>query len=66
MPIVCVSLRDTVGAGIVNSLARPGWPMGSVQTAALSVGVELIPIDVRDAGEIEHAVRASRDPRMAV
>jgi putative ABC transport system substrate-binding protein len=104
LPIVFVSLRNTVRAGLINSLARPGsnitgslvfefgmgvkrlllhkevapqevapqttrvaahragqW--GAIQTAALSVGVELIPIDVRDAGEIEHTVRAfARSP----
>jgi putative ABC transport system substrate-binding protein len=99
VPIVFVGLPDPVGAGFVNSLARPGGNItgflafeygmsakrlellkevapqttrvamirdptvaagagmfGAVQAVAPSVGVELSPIDVRDAGEIEHAV----------
>jgi ABC-type uncharacterized transport system substrate-binding protein len=36
---------------------------GAIQSVAPSVGVELSPIDVRDAGEIEHAVTAfARSP----
>src|SRR5262245_59356920 len=36
---------------------------GAIQAVAPSVGVELSPIDVRDAGEIEHAVTAfARSP----
>src|SRR5262249_18420435 len=36
---------------------------GAIQTAAPSFGVELSPIDVRDAGEIENAVEAfARSP----
>jgi putative ABC transport system substrate-binding protein len=106
VPIVFVSLPDPVGAGFVNSLARPGGNItgflafefgmgakrlellkevapqttrvammrdptvaagpgqwGAIQTAAPSFGVELSPIDVRDAGEIEHAVTAfARSP----
>jgi ABC-type uncharacterized transport system substrate-binding protein len=106
VPIVFVGLPDPVGAGFVNSLARPGGNVtgflgfeygmaakrlellkevaprttrvamirdfttaagagqfGAIQTAAPSVGVELSPIDVRDAGEIEHAVGAfARSP----
>jgi ABC-type uncharacterized transport system substrate-binding protein len=106
VPIVFVSIPDPVGAGFVNSLARPGGNItgflafeygmsakrlellkevapqttrvamirdptvaagtgqfGAIQTAAPSVGVELSPIDVRDAGEIEHAVTAfARSP----
>jgi putative ABC transport system substrate-binding protein len=106
VPIVFVSLPDPVGAGVVNSLARPGGNItgflpfefgmgakrlevlkevapqttrvamirdptvatatgmfGAIQAVAPSVGVELSPIDVRDAGEIEHAVTAfARSP----
>jgi putative ABC transport system substrate-binding protein len=101
VPIVFVALADPVGAGFVNSLARPGGNItgflgfefgmsakrlellkefapqttrvamirdptvaagagmfGAVQAVAPSVGVELSPIDVRDAGEIERAVTA--------
>jgi ABC-type uncharacterized transport system substrate-binding protein len=99
VPIVFVGLPDPVGAGFVNSLARPGGNItgflafeygmaakrlellkefapqttrvamirdpttaagvgqfGAVQSVAPSVGVELSQIDVRDTGEIEHAV----------
>ena len=106
VPIVFVTLPDPVGAGFVNSLARPGGNVtgflsfeygmaakrlellkevaprttrvamlrdfttlagagmfGATQAVAPSVGVELSPIDVRDAGEIEHAVTAfARSP----
>jgi putative ABC transport system substrate-binding protein len=101
VPIVFAALADPVGAGFVNSLARPGGNItgflgfefgmsakrlellkefapqttrvamirdptvaagagmfGAVQAVAPSVGVELSPIDVRDAGEIERAVTA--------
>ena len=101
MPIVFVNVADPVGAGFVESLARPGGnvtgftqfeysseremagaaqadrtgrnasggPSGSghaagigqfaaIQSAAPSVGVEVSPVNVRDAGEIERAVAA--------
>ena len=101
MPIVFANVADPVGAGIVESLARPGgnvtgfamfeyslsvkWlellkeiaprvtraavirdpaitagigQWGAIQTAAPSVGVEVSPINMRDAGEIERAVTA--------
>jgi putative tryptophan/tyrosine transport system substrate-binding protein len=101
VPIVFVNVIDPVGAGYVESLARPGgnvtgfsafeyglsgkWPellkeiaprvtrvavlrdtvVGSgvgqyaiIQAVAPSLGVELRPIDMRDAGEIERAVAA--------
>jgi putative ABC transport system substrate-binding protein len=101
VPIVFVTVIDPVGAGYVESLARPGgnltgfslfeyglsgkWPellkeiaprvtrvavlrdtaVGSgvgqyaiIQAVAPSLGVELRPIDLRDAGEIERAVVA--------
>ena len=99
VPIVFVSVPDPVGAGFVNSLARPGgnatgflvfeyslsgkWlellkqiapgvtraaiirdpaisaglgQFGAIQAMASSVGVEVSPLNVRDAGEIESAV----------
>jgi putative ABC transport system substrate-binding protein len=101
LPIVFVIVIDPVGAGFVESLARPGgnatgfttfeygmsgkWlellkqiaprvtraavlrdpavasgigQFGAVQAVAPSLGVELSPIDVRDAPEIERAVMA--------
>jgi putative ABC transport system substrate-binding protein len=101
MPIVFVNLIDPVGAGFVESLARPGgnitgftnfeyafggkWldllkeiaprvtrsavlrdptvaagsgQLGAIQSAASSSGVEVRPVDVRNAGEIERAVTA--------
>ena len=101
VPIVFAIVPDPVGAGFVDSLARPGgnatgfmlfeygmggkWlellrelapgvtrvgvlrdptvttgigQFGAIQTAAPSFGVELSPIDVRDAAEIERAVTA--------
>jgi putative tryptophan/tyrosine transport system substrate-binding protein len=106
VPIVFAGIPDPVGAGFVNSLARPGGNVtgfllyeyglsgkwlellkqiapqtmrvgvirdptvasgagyfGVIQAAAPSVGVEVSPINVRDAGEIEHAVTAfARSP----
>jgi putative ABC transport system substrate-binding protein len=101
VPIVFVGIIDPVGAGLVESLARPGgnitgfslfeyglsgkWlellkeiapgvmrvavlrdtAVGSgvgqyaiIQAVAPALGVELRPIDMRDAGEIERAVVA--------
>ena len=101
LPIVFVGVSDPVGAGVVDSLARPGgnatgfmnfeyslsgkWlellkqiapgltraavlrdatnPAGSaefgvIQAAAQLLGVELSPVGVRDAGEIERSVAA--------
>jgi len=106
VPIVFPAVFDPVGAGLVESLARPGgnvtgfmnteysiagkWlellkqvapsvtrvavlrdtatPTGSamfgvIQGAAPSLGVEVIPFNMRDAGEIERAVTAfARSP----
>ena len=106
IPIVFTQTPDPVGAGFVESLARPGgnvtgftafeygisgkWlellkeiaphmtraavlrdaaiasgigEWGAIQTAAPSFGVELRPVDVRDASEIERAVAAfARSP----
>ena len=99
MPIVFAHAADPVGAGFVDSLARPGgnatgfilfeyavgakWlellkefaprvtrvavlrdpttaggigQFGAIQSVAPSFGVELSPLNVRDAGEIERAV----------
>ena len=102
VPIVFANVVDPVGAGFVDSLARPGGnvtgftavrirheremagaaqsrsrrgvtrvavlrdpaiaagigQLGAIQAVAPSFGVELSPIDVRDAGEIERAVAA--------
>jgi putative ABC transport system substrate-binding protein len=99
VPIVFVLAPDPVGAGYVDSLARPGGNItgfmafeysigakllellkeiapgvtraavlrdtttaggigqwGAVQTAAPSIAVEVVPVNVRDAGEIERAL----------
>ena len=101
IPIVFVNLADPVGAGFVQSLARPGgnatgftnyeysmsgkWvellkqiapnvkrvailrdptsaagigQFSAIQSAAQSLGVNLTPVSVRDAGEIERGVTA--------
>jgi putative ABC transport system substrate-binding protein len=101
VPIVFPILVDPVGAGFVDSLARPGgnatgfilfeygiaakWlellkqiapglrrvgvlrdaalasgtgQFGAIQSMAPSLGVELIPVNVREAAEIERAVAA--------
>jgi putative tryptophan/tyrosine transport system substrate-binding protein len=101
VPIVFTNVADPVGAGYVDSLARPGgnatgfvqfeyglsgkWlellkeiapqmtraavlrdaaipagtgQFGAIQSVAPSVGVEVSPINIRDAGEIERAVAA--------
>jgi putative ABC transport system substrate-binding protein len=101
VPIVFVNTSDPVGAGFVESLARPGgnatgfllyeygtsgkWlellkeiaprvtrvavlrdsalaagtgQLGAIQAVAPSFGVELRPVDVRDAPEIERGVAA--------
>jgi putative ABC transport system substrate-binding protein len=101
IPIVFVAVIDPVGAGFVESLARPGgnatgftiyeysmsgkWlellkeiapgvtrvavlrdpavasgigQFGAVQIVSPALGVQLTPVDVRDAGEIERAVAA--------
>jgi putative ABC transport system substrate-binding protein len=101
VPIVFVNVQDPVGAGFVDSLARPGgnatgfmrfeyslsakWlellkqiargvtraavlrdpatasgigQFAVIQSVAPSVGVEVSPVNVRDAGEIERAVTA--------
>jgi putative ABC transport system substrate-binding protein len=101
LPIVFVGVSDPVGAGVVDSLARPGgnvtgfmifeysmsgkWlellkqvapgvtraavlrdavnpagiaQFGAIQATAQSLGVEVIPVSIRDAAEIERAVAA--------
>ena len=101
IPIVFVNLADPVGAGFVQSLARPGgnatgfityeysmsgkWlellkqiaprvtrvavlrdpataagigQFSAIQSMAQSLGVELTPFSVRDAGEIERGIAA--------
>jgi putative tryptophan/tyrosine transport system substrate-binding protein len=106
IPVVFTTVADPVGAGFVESLARPGgnatgftnfeysiagkWlellkeiapgvmrvavfrestiaagagQFGAIQAQAQSLGVELRPVDVRDAGEIERAITAfARSP----
>ena len=106
VPIVFTLVADPVGAGFVDSLARPGgnatgftpfeyglsakWlellkevapsvtragvlrdpaitggigQWGAVQTAAPSLGLEVSPLNTRDAGEIERAIAAfARSP----
>jgi putative ABC transport system substrate-binding protein len=110
VPIVFALVADPVGAGFVDSLARPGgnatgftnyeygigakWlellkeiapsakrvavirdadiasgigQWGAIQTAAPSFGVELNPINVRDADEIERALATfARSPNVGV
>ena len=110
IPIVFTQTPDPVGAGFVESLARPGgnvtgftvyeygigakWlellkeiaphvtraavvrdaaiasgigQWGAIQTAAPSFGVELRPIGVADANEIERGITAfARDPNSAL
>jgi putative tryptophan/tyrosine transport system substrate-binding protein len=101
VPIVFVTVPDPVGAGFVDSLARPGgnatgftafeyglsgkWlellkeiapgvtraavirdpaitagigQFAAIQSVASSVGVEVSPVNVRDAGEIDRAITA--------
>ena len=101
LPIVFTAVADPVGAGFIDSLARPGgnttgfmqfeyslsgkWlellkqivpgltraailrdaaissgtgQFGAIQSVAPSLGVELSPINMRDAGELERAVVA--------
>jgi putative ABC transport system substrate-binding protein len=101
VPIVLISVADPVGAGFVESLARPGgnatgflpfeyslagkWPallkeiapnvtraavlrdsdvaagagqLGAIQSVASTLGMELRPVGVRDAGEIERGLAA--------
>jgi len=108
VPIVFVQVAEPVGAGFVETLARPGgnatglmlyeygiggkWlellkeiaprvervaflrnpavaagsgPFGAMQASAPSLGVEVRPINVRDAGETERAISAFARPSNA-
>jgi putative ABC transport system substrate-binding protein len=101
VPIVFVIVPDPVGAGFVDSLAKPGgnatgflmfeyslagkWlellkeispgiarvavlrdpsitagigQFGAIQAVAPSMGMEVLPVNMRDASEIEHAIAA--------
>jgi putative ABC transport system substrate-binding protein len=70
VPIVFVQITDPVGAGFVASLAVIRDPaivagigqLGAIQAVAPSLGVEVNPINVRDADEIESAVTAFARP----
>ena len=51
--------RDASGGPSGSRHRRPGiGQFGAIQAVAPSLGVELSPIDVRDAGEIERAIAA--------
>ena len=50
--------RDASGGPSGSRHAAGTGQFGAIQAAAPSLGVELRPIDVRDAGEIERAVAA--------
>ena len=53
---------------VLGDPAIPAGPsqLGAIQTVAPSFGMEVSPVDVRDAGEIERAVAAFASSRMAV
>ena len=51
--------RDAGGGPSGYRRSRPGTgQFGAIQAVAPSLGVEVSPVDVRDAGEIERAVAA--------
>ena len=50
--------RDARGGFSRSSIAAGAGMFGAIQALAPSLGVELRPVDVRDAGEIERAVAA--------
>jgi putative ABC transport system substrate-binding protein len=55
VPIVFVSVIDPVGNGLVASLARPGGNATGFTVFEYGISPKWL-IDVRDAGEIEHAL----------
>ena len=62
---------DRAGVTRVAVIRDPAIPAGiglwgAIQSVAPSLGVELRPVDVRDAGEMERASRPSRAARTAV
>jgi putative ABC transport system substrate-binding protein len=57
VPIAFTTVIDPVGAGVVPVPAGSGG-LAAIQTVAPFSGVELTPVGVRDAGEIERAIRA--------
>ena len=68
VPIVFAEGIDPIGGGCVESLARPGGNTTGfiatvLQATAQALGVELKPVTLADAGEIERALAAyARDP----
>ena len=57
--------RDASGGPSGSHQAAGIGQLGAIQSVAPSFGVELSPVDVRDAGEIERAVTAFARARMA-
>src|SRR5215472_16539796 len=55
VPIVFPAASDPVAAGLVENLARPGGN-ATIQAAASSVGLEVFPVNLRDAAGIERVL----------
>jgi putative ABC transport system substrate-binding protein len=61
VPIVFASVTDPVGAGLIESMARPGGNATGfvvIQSVAPALGVDVTAINLRHAGDIERAVTA--------